>query len=135
MRLATFIENDEEQRKYVEILSHYKKEEERIRQAKMCAEKVEKLLMKCTDTTVSEYQKLFVANLAIYKQPPFSNNKNNFNDALIIKNIAETITKRIINEGSSLPYKYDLIYVSNNRKDFINPETNKIFSELLKGCE
>lgn len=91
--------------------------------------------MKCTNTLVSESQKLFVANLAIHKQPPFSKNKNNFNDALIVRNIAETITKRIINEGASLPYKYDLIYVSNNLKDFIDSKTHEIYTELLEGCE
>ena len=134
MRIGSFIENGEEQRKYIEILSHYKKEEKRIHQAKMQVEKVERL-MNCTNTLVTESQKLFVANLAIHKLPPFSNNKNNFNDALIVRNIAEAITKRIINEGAPLPYKYDLIYVSNNLKDFIDPMTHEIYDELLEGCE
>ena len=135
MRLSAFIENDEERQKYTEILSHYKKEEERLQHAKMGVKKVERLLQKCTNIVASESQKLYIANLAINKKPPFSNNKNNFNDALIIRNIAETITRRIINEGSALPYKYDLIYVSNNLKDFIDSETNEIYTELLEGCE
>lgn len=135
MRIEPFIENGEDRRKYIEILSHYKEEEKRIHQAKMQVEKVERLLMKCTNTLVSKSQKLFVANLAIHKQPPFSKNKNNFNDALIVRNIAETITKRIINEGAPLPYKYDLIYVSNNLKDFIDSKTHEIYTELLEGCE
>lgn len=135
MRLSAFIENYEERQKYTEILSHYKKEEERLQHAKMGAEKVERLLRKCTYITVSDSQKLFIANFAIHKKPPFSNNKNNFNDALIVRNIAETITRRIIEKGSAMPFKYDLVYVSNNLKDFIDPNTNEIYTELLEGCE
>lgn len=135
MRLCAFIENDEDRRKFTDILSRYKKEGERLQQAMIRVEKVEKLLKKCTNTIVSDSQKLYVANLAIYKRAPFSNNKNNFNDALIIRNIAETITNRIVMEGSALPYKYDLIYVSNNLKDFVDSETHEIYTELLEGCE
>jgi len=73
-----------------------------------------------------EEQKLYVANLAIEKQPPFQNNKNNFNDALNYRSFCE------FTEGS-FPHQYDLIYVSNNPDDFIDKHTKHVHGSITEG--
>jgi hypothetical protein len=63
--------------------------------------------------------------LASNKKPPFQNNKNNFNDALILRNICEYIER-------TLPQLYDLIFVSNNPADFTDPDTKEVYSDLIE---
>lgn len=135
VKLLPFIDNQSDQLKYNDILAKYNKQEERIKSAENKVKCVEDFMNNCTIIKVSDLQKLFVAELAINKKFPFEKNKNNFNDALIIRNLAETINERIKMQGSSLPFKYDLIYVSNNPQDFIDSKTNKIHSDILTDCD
>lgn len=118
----------EAKEKYLETISQYKEEETRIKKAVARVEEIEAFMKSCTIIPVTEKQKLFVAELAIKKTPPFHNNKNNYNDALILVNICEFA-------DSEIPFLYDLIYVSNNPKDFIDPKTNKIYEELSEGLK
>jgi len=87
----------------------------------------------CTKIDTNDEQKLFVANLAINKKHPFQNNKNNFNDALIIRNILEYMNQGFAGLGLTSPTKYELIYVSNNPSDFTDSNTNEIYRDLLEG--
>ena len=66
--------------------------------------------------------------MAINKLPPFQNKKNNFNDALILRNICEYVE-------SQFPSAYDLIYVSNNPDDFIDKNTKEVYKDLFKNLE
>jgi len=111
---------------YLQTISEYKDEANRIKKAKDKVEEVEAFIKSCTRIETTEAQKLFIAELSINKNPPFQNNKNNFNDALILRNICEFVD----NEAPAL---YDLIYVSNNPDDFIDKGTKKVYSELLAG--
>ncbi|MFV9552589.1 PIN domain-containing protein [Algibacter sp. PT7-4] len=112
--------------KFLETLSEYKDEEKRIEKAEMKVQEVEDFMTSCKTLKVTQEQKLFVSNLAIDKKPPFENNKNNFNDALIIRNVCE-------DANYTFPSRYDLIYVSNNPQDFIDKETKEVHSSLMDG--
>ena len=61
-------------------------------------------------------------------KPPFQNRKNNFNDALILRSIAEYLQKNNY-------VLHDLIYVSNNPDDFMDKSTKKICPDLMTGLE
>jgi predicted nucleic acid-binding protein len=108
------------------ILTEYKDEKKRIEKAEAKVQEVEEFMNCCEKIKITDEQKLFISNLAIDKKPPFENNKNNFNDALIIRNICETAE-------NTIPNLYDIIYVSNNPQDFIDKETNEVYSSLMDG--
>ncbi len=108
---------------YLKIISEYKDEQSRLAKAEARVEEVEAFMKSCEIIKVTEQQKLFISNMAINKLPPFHNNKNNFNDALILKNICEFV-------GSEIPFLYDLIYVSNNPVDFIDPNTKTVYESI-----
>ena len=111
---------------YLRIVSEYKDEEIRVDRAKKRVEEVETFMKSCKIIEVTEEQKMFIANLAINKKAPFQNNKNNFNDALILRNIFEY-------SDNTIPNLYDLIYVSNNPDDFIDKATSEVHSTILEG--
>lgn len=113
---------------YLQTISEYKDETDRIKKAIERVEEVETFIKTCTIINTSEEQKLFIAELAINKLPPFQNNKNNFNDALILRNICEYVE-------SEFPFAYDLIYVSNNPDDFIDKNTKEVYEDLFKNLE
>jgi len=113
---------------YLQTISEYKEEANRIKKAQARIEEIETFMNSCTIITTTEKQKLFISELSINKMPPFQNTKNNFNDALIIRNISEHIK-------STLPLLYDLIYVSNNPNDFIDKTTSEIYESILKDLE
>ncbi|WP_027386746.1 PIN domain-containing protein [Chryseobacterium gregarium] len=116
----------------VELLTFLEKldtEEKRLEKAKLRVEEVEQLLFSAKKIDINDEQKMFVANLAITKKGPFSNNKNNFNDTLILRNFIEHIQK------INYPDKYDLIYVSNNPKDFCIDGKENIYPEILDGFD
>ena len=79
----------------------------------------------CEDVPYTDKQKLYVADLAIEKKGPFIRNKNNFNDALILRSFSEHVEKKndIYNE---------FIFATSNEKDFIDSSTNKIYPEIIK---
>lgn len=118
----------EEKEKFTQAVSFYKDENNRIKKAEEKVQEIESFMNTCTCINVTKQQKLFISELAIEKHPPFQNNKNNFNDSLIIRNIAEYVK-------SEFPFQYDLIYISNNPDDFTDKKTGEIYPELLKGLE
>jgi predicted nucleic acid-binding protein len=111
--------------KYLKVISAYKKERTRIEKAENRVREIENFMKTCELIKVTQEQKLFVASLAIDKAPPFQQNKNNFNDALILRNICEYVENEI-------PNRYDLIYVSNNPADFTDSTTKEVYKTLLK---
>lgn len=111
---------------YLNTLSEYKDEVSRIKKAEERVEEVEAFMKSCIIIETTKMQKLFVAELSTNKNRPFHNNKNNFNDALILRNICEFVENEV-------PALYDLIYVSNNPDDFIDKETKEVYKELLCG--
>jgi predicted nucleic acid-binding protein len=124
INLANYLEI-QEKKDFLKIITTYKSEAERITKATQKVTEVEDFIKSCTIINVTEAQKLFVANLAIEKVPPFQNNKNNFNDALIFRNVCEYSSNQI-------PWLYDLIYVSNNPDDFIDRKTSEVHKELFE---
>lgn len=119
----------EEKEKYLIFLENLNTEEKRLKKAKERVEEVEKLLLESTKIDITNEQKLLVSNLAISKKASFKNNKNNFNDTLILRSFVEHCKNQIY------PYKYDLIYVSNNPKDFCIEGTETIHPEILDGLD
>ncbi|SDD38860.1 PIN domain-containing protein [Williamwhitmania taraxaci] len=111
---------------YLNTISEYKDEANRIKKAEERVEEVEAFMKSCIIIETTEAQKLFIAELSTNKNPPFQNNKNNFNDALILRNICEFVENEV-------PALYDLIYVSNNPDDFVDKETKEVYSDLLVG--
>jgi predicted nucleic acid-binding protein len=111
---------------FLATLSQYKDEKTRIEKAEKKVKEVEDFMNSCRILEVTNEQKLFISNLAIEKMPPFENNKNNFNDALIIRNICEFAE-------NTVPSKYDLIYVSNNPDDFTDKKTGDVYSSIMEG--
>lgn len=134
-QISHYIENRIDKEHYVNILKKYSGLDERINSAESRVAKVEQLLTTCTCVNTTDQQKLYVANLAINKIPPFKKSKNNFNDALIILSLTEYVNALVKQNGSTLPYKYDFVFISNNPNDFKDPETNEIFSTLLIDCD
>ncbi len=127
--IIDFLDNDEERENLKAIIQEYKtKENARIKAADACIEEVENFMKSCTQLEAIAEQIEFVSHLAINKIPPLHTSKNNFNDALIIRNFAEY-------SKSDLPYKYDMIFVSNNPKDFLDSNTGDVYKELLDGIE
>lgn len=120
--------NSETKSKFLDAISEYREEENRIEKARSHVQEIENFMKSCTIYKVTDKQKLFIANLAITKQAPFHNNKNNYNDALIIRNICENMDTR-------LPMKYDLIYVSKNPDDFIDKATKEVYPFLFHQLE
>lgn len=127
INLANYLENKEKE-DFLKVIATYKGEAERIDKATKRVNEIEDFMKSCTIIEVTQEQKLFVAHLAISKIPPFQNNKNNFNDALIFRNVCEYSKNQI-------PWLYDLIYVSNNPEDFIDKKTNEVHKELFDGLE
>jgi predicted nucleic acid-binding protein len=113
---------------YRSLLSLYNEEKTRIIGAEEKVKEIEDFMFSCTLIKVTEEQKLFVSNLAIEKQAPFHKNKNNFNDALIMRNIAEYAK-------NEFPFNYDIIFVTNNTNDFVDEKTKQIYSDLVFGLE
>lgn len=116
--------NAETKEKYLQVISEYKTESNRIKKANARVEEVETFMNACTIINTTDAQKLFIAELATNRKPPFQNKKNNFNDALILRNICEFVE-------SEFPLLYDLIYVSNNPDDFIDNTTNEVYDDLF----
>ena len=123
LNLANYL-TAESKEKYLQIISEYKTENIRIKKANERVAEIEIFMNSCTIINTTETQKLFIAELASNKKPPFQNNKNNFNDALILRNICEFV-------DSEFPLLYDLIYVSNNPDDFIDKETKEVYGDLF----
>lgn len=134
LNLTGYIPDAEKREQFSALLSEYRKEASRLESATNRVEEVEQFMNSCIHVNVTDEQKLYIANMAMEKQPPFENNKNNFNDALLVRNFAQYMTERIIYEGSALPQKYDIIYVSNNQKDFTDAEGN-IYPAIIAGCD
>ena len=110
---------------YLATISEYKEENTRIEKATNRVREIENFMNNCEIINVTSEQKLFISELAINKKPPFQNNKNNFNDALIIRNIFEHVKNEI-------PFQYDLIFASKNPKDFIDKDTGEVYETLLE---
>lgn len=110
------------------LLLEYKDELQRIVKSTKRVEDVEKFMLECVQISTSVSQKLHIANLAIDKLPPFQNNKNNFNDALIIRNVCEYV-------NNETPFEWNLIYVSNNPDDFIDKNSKNIFDGLVSDLD
>ncbi len=113
---------------YLNSISEYKVEKNRIEKAETRIQEIEIFMQSCQIIKVTDEQKLFISNLAIEKQPPFQNNKNNFNDALILRNICEFVE-------NETPFKFDLIFVSKNPNDFTAKTTNDVYESLLEGLK
>lgn len=124
LNLSNYLQG-EKRVKYLQTISEYKDEVNRIKKAEQRVEEVEAFMKSCTIIETTEAQKLFIAELSINKKPPFQNNKNNFNDALILRNICEFVENEV-------PALYDLIYVSNNPDDFIDKQTKKVHQDIFK---
>lgn len=118
--------HEKEKETFLNSISQYKDEKNRITKAENRVSEIENFMNTCTIIKTSDKQKLFISELAIQKKHPFQNNKNNFNDALILRNICEFAQNQI-------PKKYDLIYVSNNPDDFTDKTTGDIYPDLFKG--
>lgn len=125
VNLSNYLPEDE-RKKYLDIVSQYKEQDFRIKKATERVEEIEAFMKSCVKVAITDIQKLDVSELAIRKLPPFHCNKNNYNDALLLINFCQYVEKE-----SSLPF-YNLIYVSNNPKDFTNPDTNEIYTHLIK---
>lgn len=127
--IIEYIDDNEKKENLKEIVQEYKiKESARIKAADARIEEVENFMKSCTQLVATEKQIEFVSRLAINKLPPLHTSKNNFNDALIIRNFAEY-------SRSDLPCKYDMLFVSNNPSDFLDPKTGDVYQELLDGIE
>lgn len=127
--IISYIDNDEKRESLEKVIQEYKiKESARIKAANARIDEVENFMKSCTHLVVTEKQIEFVSRLAINKLPPLHTSKNNFNDALIIRNFAEY-------SKSDLPCKYDMVFVSNNPNDFIDKKNGDVFHELLDGIE
>lgn len=89
-------------------------------------ERVKTLMHSCVNTPITDAQKLYVADLAIEKKGPFLRNKNNFDDALILRSFSEYVESKndIYNE---------FIFVTDNEQDFIDSSTGRIYSEIITG--
>jgi hypothetical protein len=127
LNLSNYLE-DTTKGDYLKAISVYNNEAERIEKAKQRVEEVEVFMNTCTLIPTTAEQKLYISELAINKRPPFQNNKNNFNDALIFRNICEYV-------DNTIPQLYDLIYVSNNPDDFIDKATKDVHADLLHGLK
>lgn len=119
---------DDAKANFLQTISEYIEEPNRIQKAIARIEEIEAFMKSCTFIETTEAQKLFIAELAITKDPPFQNNKNNFNDALIIRNICEFVE-------SAIPFLYDLIYVSKNPDDFVDKSTNEVHKGIFSGLK
>ncbi len=137
LNLSKYIVDEEEREQMIKSIetSSQKAFEEKKKQLTSDFDTVEKLLNNCDNFEVEDKDKLYVANLAIEKKRPFHNEKNNFNDALLVRTFCKYAANRKEYFGEVVPYKYDLVYVSQNQKDFIDPNTNEIFPEIIDGIE
>jgi len=121
--LANYLQG-KKKTEFLKQISEYKEEYKRIEKATNRVQEIESFMKSCQKINVTDEQKLFMSDLAINKKPPFQNNKNNFNDALIIRNILEFVKNEI-------PFQYDLIIASKNPSDFIDKGTGEIYETLL----
>jgi len=124
LNLSNYLEGEAKEI-YLQTIAEYKEEQNRIGKAEKRVEEVEQFMNSCTIIETTEKQKLFISELAINKSIPFQNNKNNYNDALILRNICEFVE-------SEYPQLYDLIYVSNNPDDFIDKTTQEVHEGLFE---
>lgn len=131
-QLSEFIQDSHDRNAFLELLAFCKDENTRCQAAENRIGEVESFMNDCTEITVTDPQILSVAQLAIEKQPPMQNNKNNFNDALILKNYYQYVEEKVRKEGCAVPSKYDFIYFSNNAKDFINPQTGDVYKTIIQ---
>lgn len=122
--LANYFQG-EKKTEFLKQISEYKEEHKRIEKATNRVQEIEKFMKSCQLINVTDEQKLFISDLAINKKPPFQNNKNNFNDALILRNILEFVKNEI-------PFQYDLIFASKNPSDFIDKGTGEVYETLLE---
>ncbi len=125
--LAKYL-SGESKENYLRTISNYKEEAKRLASAKAKVDEIETFMKSCSVIETTQEQKLFIANCAINKFPPFQNNKNNFNDALILRSTYEYVNRQF-------PQKFDLIYVSNNPDDFIDKQTAKVHESIFSGLE
>ena len=132
LKLSEYIIDAEEKEQMVKSIetSSQKAYDEMEKQITSDLDAVEELLYSCDcfDTEVED--KLYVANLAIEKKKPFDGKKNNFNDALLARSFCKYAAHQKWYLGDVTPMKYNLVYVSDNPKDFIDPITNNIISEI-----
>ncbi|PWD97470.1 PIN domain-containing protein [Marinilabilia rubra] len=122
--LATYFQG-EKKTEYLANIAEYSEESRRIEKARNRVQEIEDFMNNCELIRVTNEQKLFISELAINKKAPFQNNKNNFNDALIIRNILEYVKNEI-------PFQYDLIFASRNPADFIDKGTGEVYETLLE---
>jgi len=122
--LANYFQ-EEKKTEFLKQISEYKEEQNRIEKATNRVQEIENFMRSCQIINVTDAQKLFISDLAINKKPPFQNNKNNFNDALILRNILEFVKNEI-------PFQYDLIFASKNPSDFIDTGTGEVYETLLE---
>jgi len=132
LKLSEYIIDDEEKEQMVKSIetSSLKAYEEKKKQTTSDFDAVEELLHSCDSFDTEVEDKLYVANLAIEKKKPFDGGKNNFNDALLARSFCKYAAHQKWYLGDVTPMKYDLVYVSNNPKDFIDSNTNNIISEI-----
>lgn len=134
-KISEYITCQEDKQKYLDIILSYKDEINRIQAATDKIDMVENLLKKCICTNITEQQINHISHLAIDSLPPMQDKKNNFNDALIVRNLVEYICSIVKEQGSATPNKYDFIFVSNNPDDFIDKKTGAIYPEIVDGIE
>lgn len=127
-KLSQFL-SEQKKNEFLKFLEDLDTEDKRLEKAKLRVEEVEQLLFSAKKIEITQEQKLYVSELAIMKKGPFSNNKNNFNDTLILRNFIEHV------KGVNYPDKYDLIYVSYNTKDFCVDGKEIIYPEILDGFD
>ena len=131
-QLSEFIQDSHARNAFLEHLAFCKDEKARCQAAENRISEIELFMNECTEITVNEQQILYVAQLAIDKQPPMHNNKNNFNDALILRNYYQYVEDKVCKEGNAVPSKYDFIYFSNNSKDFIDSQTGEVYKTIIQ---
>lgn len=124
LNLTNYLQGDTKAN-FLKTISEYKEEANRIKMAEARVQEIEAFMKSCEVIDTTDKQMLLIAKLASNKKPPFQNNKNNFNDALILRNICEYVE-------STFPQLYDLIYVSNNPTDFTDPDTKEVYSDLIE---
>ena len=116
-----------EKTKFEKILTKYKQEEaKRLNLANLHVEAVEKFLLRTTKVSVSDSLKLEVVQMALDKSVPFSTNKNNIADTLILFNLTDYVHR-------SNFVLHDVIFISDNYKDFCeSASSDDIHPDLKK---
>ncbi len=120
---------DEQKDMFKLLLKSINNKDKRLQKAELRVAEIEELLFDSKKIDVTDEQMLFVAKMAIDKKGPFLNNKNNFNDTLILRNIIEYCVSQ------NYPFPNNLIFVSNNPDDFCMKDTKQIYPEIIDGFE